>query len=438
MFTRDTKKSKDVAFKSLKDLIHVESLELLLKNEKRQKLLSSIKNTIGLNESSFNNLALPLVHSLIKYCQSLPETSKYYAHLGGLVDYALNRAEASLHLVRHILVLDEDEKPTKEQEIWLYTLFSAAMLLGIGKLYTDYRVDMFDANGQYVKCWQPLLEDLSTVGDYYSFDLLRGDEIPFRNNITLLLARQIMPSAGFSWISSEPKVFAVWLALFQGDRDGAGVLSAILDRANDVIIQREISEYLAKHTNEGRAHRLSTFIDTKPDSTMNIEKIISAEFITWLTQGLESGKILINKVPMLMEVMPTGIVISPQLFDMFVQEHRKFKNKVAVQKAFLSWNEHLLTDSTKESIRLGKEEKQNDNSITINTSVLPDKVYIYNSKTDKIAKISSLDLIHNLQGYSAHNAEDLKVTLNHLSQKGTWVTPEEPVVGVLNVTARMV
>lgn len=419
MFNRDERKLKSNVTKPLKDLIAVEKFEELLKDKKRQLLLQHISESMGLNSTRFDKLALSLIHNITRYCQNLPEPTLYYSHRGGLIDHALNRTEAALQLVRQILVLDKNAIPSEEQAIWLYALFSAAMLRGIGKLYTDYQIDLFDPNGQLIKRWQPLLEDMPSLGRYFYYDFLRGDDLSFRNNITLTFARQLMPIAGFTWIISNPAVFAVWLALLQEDRDGSGSLGAILDRANAVAIQREINDYILKYADFDGRNRMATFVDSTPEMNVNRERLMGAEFIAWVMDGLETGKIIINKIPMLMEILPTGVVMSPQLFDMFAQEHLKFKNKVAVQKAFLAWNLHLMTDDAKQAPSI--------NAIPIDPAMLPEKVTVYSEKTGKLSKISSLNLVHNIQHHQ-FNPNKINAVLDHLSSSGKWVSAEENIV----------
>ncbi len=417
MFTHDEKKSKPKMAKSLKDLIGMIPLEQILNEPKREVMLSYIKKSIGLSATGFDKLALPLLQQIARYCQGLPETSLYYAHRGGLLDRCLNRTEAALQLMLKILVIKKDESPSEEQKLWLYALFSASMLQGIGKLYTDYTVDLFDTNGQYLKQWQPLFEDLFSSGKYYQFDFLRGDDVAFRNHVTLILAKQMMPRAGFIRLSSNPEVFAVWLMLLQEVHDSTDPLAAILDRANAIAIQRDINEYLLKHTNriDGQAHRISNFIDKTPDVAMDKERLVGAEFITWLTQGFANGKILINQ---LAQIVPSGIVISPELFDMFVREDQKRVNKNAVRQAFLAWNLHRLMQAAKESANI-------TNKIQIDTALLPDTVKIFHPQSNKITTVATIDLVHHFEAYSQSASGEIKLTIHHLSSAGKWVPAEE-------------
>ncbi|MDP3704327.1 MAG: TraI domain-containing protein [Legionellaceae bacterium] len=428
MFNRDEKRSKARSTKPLKDLVAVEPIEQLLDDKKRQALLLQISESIGLDSSNFNKLALPLVHNVTRYCQNLPEASLYYAHRGGLIDRTLNRTEAALQLVRRLLVLGKDDKPSEEQKLWLYALFSAGMLRGIGALHTDYSVELFDANGQQVKRWQPLLEDLSSVGKYFHYDFLRADETSFRNDVSLLLARQIMPNAGFTWIMSNPDVFAVWLALLQEDRDTTGPLAAILERADAIAIQRDITDYLVKNAEfgEGRGNRIGTFVDVAPENSVERDRVLGAEFIAWLTKSLESGKIVINKVPLHIQVLANGVIMDPQVLDIYIQEHRKVKNRVAIQNAFLASNLHRLTDAAKKSLQLGKQDsKLATAGIPLDPAILPEKFKIYNAKSGKITTMTSLDLIYNMQNHSQANPVELGSTLSHLSSTGKWVSREE-------------
>jgi hypothetical protein len=157
------------------------------------------------------------------YYQHLPETSLYFSQRGGALDRALYRTEAALNLMRQLMIQDESEKPSEDQKRWAYALFSASLLQGIGKLYTEYQIHIHNSIGTLEKLWEPLLEDMPTVGDYYRYQFVRedSDSESLRRHVTVLLAQQLMPKEGFALLSSHPDIFKVWLALLEEDRDGA-------------------------------------------------------------------------------------------------------------------------------------------------------------------------------------------------------------------------
>lgn len=431
LFSKERNVINPSSIKPLNKLIASVSSENAVDQKRHHELLERIQDSFGIDNKAFHHMVIPLVHKVAKYCQKLPESSMYYAQLGGLFDLALNRTEAAMALMRQILVLDKDEKPSEEQRLWQYCLFSAAMLQGLGKLYTDYVVDVYDRHGYFIKRWQPLLESIVTVGKFYEYELLRGDDIDLRNSITPIIARRIMPKTVFERIMSNKEVFATWLALLREDKDSVlGPLAAILERANAIAIQRDVNNYMLRHSHgEGQGKRSMSFVDNTIDRP-DREKLIGAEFINWIKDGLEKGKIILNKEPLWVEIREASVVLSSELLDVYMQEHKKLKNRVALQKAFFSWNLHLLTDAAKDSLS-----QKSENSLTkieVSTAILPNNVLVYNAKTDKITKVSSLELINNIDKYNRANPLMIDNPISQLSTDGKWVAGDDNVAGLRN------
>lgn len=425
MFNKDKHNINPTAIKPINELIESEPKEFFLNNKKHQDLLKKIQEAMDFDDESFKNTAMPLIERVFKYCQKLPEPTIYYSHLGGLFDLALNRTEAAMQLLRQVLVLDNHKKPSEEQRLWQHALFSAAMLQGLGKLYTDYQIEIYDKYGYFIKNWQPLLESIITVGKYYNYEFLDGNDIELRNSITPIIARRIIPKAAFERVMSDKKVFATWLALLREDNDSVlGPLAAILERANDIAIQRDMQNFIEQCKRaEGQGKRLGTFIDKSNDHNIDKEKLLGAEFITWVTESLEKGDFILNQDPALVEVREASVVLHPSVLDIYMQEHKKLKNRVAMQQAFLAWNMHLLTDAAKNSFKLSGEKGLSH--IAVSKAILPNNVLIYNSKTDKISKVSSLELISNISQYNKYNPSIIQTPLSHLTTTGEWVAGEQ-------------
>lgn len=428
MFNKEKNTLNPTSIKPISELVAAEQSEHVFLNKKHCDLLEKIQEAMDFDNDTFKNMAIPLVERVFKYCQKLPEPAIYYSYLGGLFDLALNRTEAAMQLMRQILVLDKHKKPSEEQRLWQHALFSASLLQGLGKLYTDYKVEIYDKYGYFIKCWQPLLESIITVGKYYNFELLGGDDIELRNSITPIIARKIIPKAAFERVMSDKKVFATWLALLREDKDSVlGPLAAILERANAIAIQREIQNFL-EHSKraDGHGNRLNTFIDNNQDNKIDREKLLGAEFIMWVIEKLEKGDFILNKDPTLIEVREASVVLHPSVLDIYMHEHKKLKNRVAMQQAFLAWDMHLLTDAATKSFKLRGEKGLG--GIAINNAMLPNNMLIYNSKTDKISKISALELINNMGSYTKFNPSVISTPLSNLSTSGEWTLGEDSVI----------
>lgn len=421
LFHRPNKKQ---SVKPLKDLSPIVSPAELLADNKRQQLLEKIKEHSGLDMGRFNALCMSLINNLINHSQVLPETfNSYYALPGGILDHALNRTEAALELFRHYIIQDSAEL-SEEQKLWVYALFSAGILQGIGKLQLEFNITLFDVNGQSLKTWNPILESLSAIGSYYQYEFVANNDDELRKRLNLLLARMLMPAAGFNLIASNPEVLAIWLALLNEDWQSAGTLGAILIRADAVAIQRYFNEFLNSiATRKGRLNRITTFVDSTPENLADKEKAVGIEFIQWLTQSLESGQIMINKAPLLM--VPGGLLISPEIYKFFIREHPEYKNWQAIQNGFLSLGLHsVATDGSVESrFEQAGTQQMHSGVVFSNFAIaLPNQMKIHNVNTGKVSTISATELIHysqyntNFRQQSNSNPSDLA----HLNSKGKW------------------
>lgn len=405
MFHHHGKKAKPTHTRALHDLIALATPTAMLAEGRRPALLENIIQSSAMDSTRFNSLFLKLIHNIINHCQRLPETANsYYALPGGLLDHALNRTEAALHLFRHSLVQGHNEPLSEEQQLWLYTLFSAAMLQGIGKLQLDYQIEQFDANGQLLKSWNPLLDNLASTGKYYRYEFIRGSEDDLRRRLNLLLAQQLMPESGFAWIAGNPKILAAWLALLHEDPSTVGMLAAILERADGIAIQRDINEFMIRHTATGgpRQGRVSTFIDTAPESSAEKDHLLGAEFIKWLTEQIDKGRLFINKAPLML--IQAGIVMSPETYQIFMRDHPEVRHWQAVHKGLLSWG--LLRRDA-----VGQTDKLVLDKISV---IVPAEVQLHNPKTNKETPVSALELVHRQQ------APDNPEPPQRLSLSGEW------------------
>lgn len=407
MFYHQGRKSSSKNSKPLTNLIALTQPCVLLAEPKRQERLKKISQLSTFDNHLFNELCLSLLNNYIDYCQQLPETANsYYSALGGLLDHALNRTEAALELFHKQAIPQQQTTLSQEQQLWLYTLFSAAILQGIGKLHLDYKIALFNSPTQFLKQWNPLLNSLSSDGQYYYYEFQKEAADDYRRRVNLLLAYQLMPKEGFARIASHADILETWLALLNEDPNSAGVLGAILEYADAIAIQQDIHQFLLENEkiNLSRVNRgNTTFIDrTLAESTLEQDKLLGATFILWLTQALESGKIHLNKAPLL--IIPTGLVMSYETFQLFIREHPEYKNWQLVQKGLMSWGLHRHYAGEPMILK-----KYN--------VVLPKNISLHHQNTGKITTISGLELIQKqLSGEQRPLAQ--------LSNQGRWELPK--------------
>lgn len=427
MFNRYGKKGISSPTKPLKGLTRIVPPALLLSEEKRNTLLGQIRDVTALEEIRFDSLCLSLIHNLVNHCQSLPESStSYYSQPGGLLDHALNRTEAALGLFRQFLIQEGQTALSEEQKLWQYALFSAGILQGIGKLQIDFKVQLYDNNGQFLKVWLPLLDNLTTVAGHYNYELLPESDENLRRRLNLLFAHLLMPASGFSWIVSNPQVLAIWLALLNEDIQGAGTLGAILVRADAISIQRYFNQLLARGygSRGGRYGRVSTFTGIPAESVSDMEQQLGLEFLQWLTKALETGKVVFNKPPLMM--VPGGMLMSAELFNWFMRDNPEYKSWQAVQNGFLSLGLHSLGPDGSIESRFEQSTNQQIHTGVVFADyaiALPPEVQLHNLRTGKTASISATDLIYQSQFanyFTRQSATSVITSMPHLNQSGQW------------------
>lgn len=434
MFHRQRKNPSSTQTKAIKNLVRYVATPQFLAEEKRQVLLQKMKDLSGLEASRYESLCDVLIDNLVNYCQSLPETTNsYYSQPGGLVDHALNRTEAALSLFKEFMVLDQPDLLSEEQMLWQYALYSAAILQGIGKLFVDYQINLFDSNGQLLKEWNPLLESLNNTGSYYDYEFQKESDIEFRRRLNLLIARTLMPVSGFAWIASNPQILAVWLALLNEDQRSAGTLGAILIRADSLAIQRYIFEIMNKNTanRSGRYGRAGTFSGGVPETVAEKEQTIGVEFIQWMIKALDEGRIMINKAPLLM--VPAGMVMCQEMYQLFVRQHPEYKNWQAVQKGFLSLGLHRRNADGSSISRFEQANNKEMHSGVVFSEyavALPNSVKVVQMNTGKVETLSATELIHRSQ-FPSQLTQQQNVSvvppLQKLSASGTWLGLENEI-----------
>ncbi|MDF1645756.1 MAG: TraI domain-containing protein [Legionellaceae bacterium] len=321
----------------------ISAKQLILKN-KRPEQIAVIAETCQFEPLRFTTLCESLFYQLLNYTQQLPDTTNsYFSSPGGAFDHALSRTKAASDLFRTFLLQEPEAKLSEAQQLWWYALFSAGLLRGIGKLPLDYAIELYNQHGHIIKTWEPLLEPLTSTGHAYKFDTVNNNQDEtFRQRLNIVLAQQLMPKEGFAWLTTNLEVFEVWLALLHEDIASSGSLGLILDRADAIAIQDDlIHPPLGLHHPKHSGGRGSSFIDTPNDSLLDREQAMGIEFIKWLVEKLESGKLTFNQHPLLN--VAGGTLIGPDAFKLFVRESPQFKNWMAVRQGVMSLGLHDKT-----------------------------------------------------------------------------------------------
>lgn len=223
--------------------------EQLLKNQKYEGLLAQCEQLMEFTPEQSETYITPLVQQFVEFVQNLPETrNSYYAKPGGFISHALVRTASALSMCRAYFSANAQDKTTtrlsSQEMLWMYALFSAGIFNGIGKIFSDFSIDLYDESNKLIDRWNPFE---GTMQEYkahmYDYDFEEARHIDlFSRRLSVLLAKQLMPLAGFAWLSSDKEVLSFWLALLEDNQRDAGTLGPFMVRADALAINTYFDE----------------------------------------------------------------------------------------------------------------------------------------------------------------------------------------------------
>lgn len=417
MFYQSNKHPRASVASSRHNLIKSISAPTLLSEERYGTLIERIKSLNIFSAARFDSLCMSLLHNLASYCQGLPDTAnRHYALAGGLLEHVLYRAEAALSLLKAHMVsvgsdADSETDFSEEQQLWAYALFSAALVQGMGKLKTDYVVNLYNADGRQVKKWNPLIENLSAGASFYDYEFEKPADEKLRCRLNILMAKTLLPPNGYAWIASYPEVLETWLALIDEDEESSGMLGLILIRANDLAIQQYWMNFILSHsgTSIPGDKRVASFLDIPAELDVTKEQLLGAQFLKWVSDAVAKGQFVINQPPLLS--VPGGLLLLPEAFEQFSRLHG-WRHNNQVLKGFLALGVHREAADGGVSFQF---DRQGNKGIVCQSSVLlSDTARLQSSKnTQSMSAVEILGTIHGKQ-LQADGP-------NYLSAAGKWV-----------------
>lgn len=335
------------------EVVLIQSAATLLGSEKLQPHLKNIKSLLNLPPKFYNRLYYQVIEQFAEFVQTLPETVHgTFANDGGFLEHGIERAARALSLCLAYFFPEEKSlnNMTPTQALWIYAVFTAALLLDIGKLAVKYKITLCQKDGTPIKDWHPYSASMVAQGKHYRYDFVKENRDNLRRLITSLLARQILTEAthirdesenaiyehenGFNWIASDPNVLEAWLALLSGEGRPMSSFMTMIPLADAQVIENHIKNLKTPGTPSTAGGGL--FIGTIPtEDAMFSSTIATGEaFLQWLRNALIAGTVSVNQTNSHLQITQDGILISPEIFKEFAIENIHYKNPEVVEQQF--------------------------------------------------------------------------------------------------------
>ncbi len=255
-------------------------------NPANQYYLQQVMPFTGLPSEHYEEFYIQFINNFVEFVQVIPIT------IDDVLSSLLNQGLVRGLNVLNQFIIEHPEAPLIER----YAAFTAAVLLDIANIVTQYKIYITDQEGNFIKRWDVFASSLvrDDEAEFYKIIPLLGYYQRAKNNLVLLLAKQIIPESGFSWLASKLVVFIDWLEALKGE-DGEGTTRFKL----------VLEHYLHSET-QGVARDLpSTEVQQMDSSATHL----ADSFMSWLRQSIRLGKISINSPDAFVHMTREGVFI---------------------------------------------------------------------------------------------------------------------------------
>jgi len=327
------------------DVNFIQSAATLLAPEKRQQLLRNIKALLNLPPKLYDNLYNQIIEQFAEFVQELPENQHgIFAQEGGFLDHGLDRASRALSLCLAYFFPQEKtfHNVSAQQALWVYAVFTAALLLDVGKIAVKYNVSICQKDGKEIKKWIPHTCSMVAQGKFYKFEYEKENRDVLRRLVTPLLARQILDdatsnvdksnqSAGFNLIASDPVVLEAWLSMLGTEKKIPMTSFMTVIPLADM---QTIENYLKALKTPGAGTGIFGGLPATVEETLLGDVTAGDAFLNWLRDGLAKGTISINQADSNVHVTQEGILLFADVFEDFANTNPVNKNPEVAAKQF--------------------------------------------------------------------------------------------------------
>ncbi|MDP8185357.1 MobH family relaxase [Phocoenobacter skyensis] len=228
--TPQTKPDCQTETQPIKDLdgwITPYNAEILLDTDLRRKYLAMIWQQVSMTREMFDTLYQSPIERYAEMVQLLPASeSHHHAHLGGMIDHCLEVISFAIKL-RQSYILPPNassEEQAKQQDAWTACVIYLALVHDIGKVIVDVEIQL--KNGSRWIAYNGI------PNEPYKFKYIKNRDYELHPVLGGFIANYLIPKEAFDWLAQYPEAFSSLMYAMAGHYDKAGVLSEIIQKAD--------------------------------------------------------------------------------------------------------------------------------------------------------------------------------------------------------------
>lgn len=188
----------------------VKDADVLLSTPSYKRLLTDIEQVSFADKEVYEVCYRQLIYRFASYVQLLPEPEN--ARPRSMLQSSMRRAYLMLYAFSHELcaIYGRPYLRTTEGSRLLYAVFSAALLFEVGKICANRKIILTDEMGKALGDWDYFNKDMPHFGAYYKIRFGQGVPSNLITEVTHIIAKTLMPSVAFSWISEDFTLLKQW------------------------------------------------------------------------------------------------------------------------------------------------------------------------------------------------------------------------------------
>lgn len=215
----------------------------LLKSELRQKYLNVLWQQVSMTHDMFSSLYQKPIEHYAEMVQLLPASeAHHHSHLGGMLDHGLEVLSFAAKL-RQSYVLPPNAAPeeqSRQRDAWTAAIIYQALVHDIGKIIVDIEIQL--KNGARWFAWHGI------PPQPYKFQYVKGRDYELHPVLGSYLANYLIPQEAFDWLAQYPEAFSSLMYAMAGHSDKAGLLSEIVQKADQNSVTLAIGGDITKLT----------------------------------------------------------------------------------------------------------------------------------------------------------------------------------------------
>jgi len=284
------------------------SAEALLSKKHRQEAIAKMRAGLSVSPDEFDRLYLTLIHNVAEFLQSLPSTRKgYFYTVGGALDHALERTYRVIQLGKSFLMPQDKSAPIPENvAMIIYALFSASMARDVGRIIAQQNVMICEQDGKEIRKWIPSTGPMIDLGTHYKLSFETSNRWQLQMDLTGIFARQVMPDEGYDWLASDKDILESWFAMMREDRRVRNIWLEFIPMADAEAIDRFFEE---KELWLEKVDMLTEEAFSEEDKDLEKEKEAAEEFLEWLQEELEKGRLTVNRENSFVHMVEEGVFV---------------------------------------------------------------------------------------------------------------------------------